>query len=122
MPASPEQQVFATHVVDLLAGFGPCEGRRMFGGVGIFHQGLMFALIDDGHLYLKADDDNRDQFEHRDCSLFTYYKQGKPCHLSYYQAPEDFFEDADACRRWAQTAFDAALRAARKKKPKKTAS
>jgi TfoX/Sxy family transcriptional regulator of competence genes len=35
-----EQQDFATHIADLLEPFGYCESRRMFGGYGIFHQGL----------------------------------------------------------------------------------
>ena len=41
----PEQQDFATHIVDLLEPFGYCEARRMFGGFGIFHQGLMFGRL-----------------------------------------------------------------------------
>ena len=44
------EREFATHVVDLLDAFGPCEARRMFGGFGIFREGLMFALIADGQI------------------------------------------------------------------------
>jgi len=111
-----EAREFADHVVDLLADFGPCEARRMFGGFGIFHQGLMFALIADGNLYLKADDLSRAQFEARGCEAFGYSKQGKRYRLSYYTAPEAFFEDGDACREWARSAFDAALRNPAKKR------
>ena len=114
-----EQQEFATHIVDLLEAFGPCEARRMFGGFGIFHQGLMFALIADGELYLKADDDSRDEFVAEGCDMFVYYKQDKPFHLSYYLAPEEFFEDVGARLRWARLAFDAALRNPSKKRKKK---
>ena len=110
-----EQQAFATHIVDLLEGFGPCEAKRMFGGHGIFHQGLMFGLIADGNLYLKADDESRDRFLAEGSEAFTYYKQDKPFQLSYYLAPDDFFEDPDATLRWARLAFDCALRAPRKK-------
>lgn len=105
-----EAREFATHVVDLLDPFGRCEARRMFGGFGIFHQGLMFALIADGNLYLKADDRNRERFEAQDCENFSYYKQDRRYQLSYYTAPEAFFEDPAACLDWAQSAFDAALR------------
>jgi len=111
-----EAQDLATHVVDLLEGFGPCEARRMFGGYGIFHQGLMFALIADGNLYLKADDDNRASFEAENCERFSYYQQGREYRLSYYTAPENFFEDPAACRQWARSAFDAALRNPPKKR------
>ncbi len=30
---------------DLLQDFGPVSIRRMFGGKGIYHQGLIFALV-----------------------------------------------------------------------------
>ncbi len=106
---------FASHVVDLLRTFGSCEARRMFGGYGIFHDGLMLALIADGDLYLKADDETRERFEAESCQPFVYYRQDKPCQLSYYHAPEAFFEDQAARLRWARLAFDAALRVPRQK-------
>jgi DNA transformation protein len=111
-----EARELATHVVDLLDGFGRCEARRMFGGYGVFHQGLMFALIADGNLYLKADDDNRSLFEAEGCERFSYHRQDHEYRLSYYTAPEDFFENSAACRQWARSAFDAALRNPPKKR------
>ena len=111
-----EQQEFATHIVDLLDPFGPCEARRMFGGFGIFHQGLMFALIADANLYLKADAQTRELFEDEGCEAFSYYKKDKEYRLSYYLAPDEFFEDDVATLRWARLAFDAALRTPRKPK------
>ena len=113
-----EQQEYANHIVDLLALFGPCEARRMFGGFGIFHQGLMFGLIADSSLYLKADDESRKLFEDEGCEAFTYYKKDKPYQLSYYLAPDDFFEEVDTTLHWARLAFDAALRSPRKSKKK----
>lgn len=114
-----EARDFATHIVDLLESFGPCEARRMFGGFGIFHQGLMFALIADGILYLKADAESRDRFSAEGCTAFSYYNKGKEYQMSYFLAPDAFFEDQVACLDWARLAFDAALRnPARKKKRK----
>jgi len=111
-----DTQEFASHIVDLLHPFGSCEAKRMFGGFGIFHQGLMFGLIADGSLYLKADEESKALFEAEDCKPFTYYKKDKAFNLSYYLAPEEFFEEPEDCLRWAQTAFDAALRNPKKKK------
>ena len=115
-----EAQDFATHIVDLLDSFGPCEARRMFGGFGIFHQGLMFGLIADGSLYLKADAETKDLFTAEGAEAFSYYKQEKEYRLSYYLAPEQFFEDQDACLYWARLAFDAALRNPNKSKKRKS--
>ena len=114
-----EQQEFATHITDLLVPFGPCESKRMFGGFGIFHQGLMIALIADGSLYLKADDQTRSAFEAEGSEPFTYLKKEKEFRLSYYLAPEEFFVENQASLRWAQLAYDAALRTPRKKKANK---
>ena len=114
-----EAQQFVTHVVDLLDCFGPCDARPMFGGFGIFHQGLMFGLIANGSLYLKADDEARALFEAERSEAFTYCKKNKSCQMSYYLAPEAFFEDAAACLYWAHTAFDAALRNPRRSNNKK---
>ncbi len=114
----PAAQELAVHIVDLLDPFGPCEARRMFGGFGIFHQGLMFGLIADGSLYLKADAETLDLFTAEGAVAFSYYKKEKEYRLSYYLAPDAFFEDRDACLRWAGLAFDAALRNPNKKKNK----
>lgn len=33
----------------------PVTSRKMFGGVGIYHDGAFFAVIDDDRLYFKSD-------------------------------------------------------------------
>ena len=111
-----DQREFANHILDLLDSFGPVEAKRMFGGFGIFHQGLMIGLISDGSLYLKADTQSKSHFEDEGLTRFSYFKQDKECFLSYYQAPERFFEDCDECVRWANLAYEAAMRATKKKK------
>ena len=47
---------FATHLQDAFRRFGPVDVRRMFGGLGVYREGLMFALVVDEVLYLKADE------------------------------------------------------------------
>jgi DNA transformation protein len=111
-----DQWEFANHIVELLEPFGPVEAKSMFGGLGIFHQGLMIALVADGSLYLKADTQSKSLFEDEGLTRFSYFKKDKECFLSYYLAPEPFFEESDECLRWASIACDAALRAASKKK------
>ena len=116
---NPDKE-FASHVIDLLDSFGPCEARRMFGGYGIFHQGRMFGLIADGCLYLKADAQSRALFVDQGSHPFTYRKKDRELELSYYLAAEAFFEDSEETLRWAGIAFDAALRNPTKKRKRKT--
>jgi DNA transformation protein len=111
---------YATHIVDLLHAFGDCEASRMFGGFGIFHQSLMFGLIADGNLYLKADAESRECFVAEGSSTFSYFKKDKEYHISYYLVADEFFEDDAACLRWARLAFDAALRNPTKPKKQKS--
>lgn len=99
------------YLQELLRDFGPIQAKRMFGGYGIYHQGLMFALIADDTLYLKADDQNRGAFEQLDLPAFRYAKQGKEVTMSYYQAPADMLEEPEQAMYWAHLAYAAALRA-----------
>ena len=46
---------FTAHCLELLAPHGAARARRMFGGVGIYLDGLFIALIADERLYLKVD-------------------------------------------------------------------
>ena len=101
------------HLVDQLAPLGGVSARRMFGGHGIFRDGLMFALVAGDCLYFKVDDDNRAEFEARGLEPFRYAKKGKLVALSYHQAPEEAMDDGEELCRWARPAFAAALRAHR---------
>jgi len=112
-----EAQEYATHIADLLESFGPCESRRMFGGCGIFHPGLMFGLIADGSLYPEADKVSRPLFSAEGFTGFSYIKKDRELQLSCLLAPEELFDDQSACLNGARLAFEAALRnPARKKK------
>lgn len=101
---------FVAHLTEVFAAFGRISSRRMFGGHGIYHDGLMLGLVVNEQLYLKADAVSRQQFTDLGLLPFTYQRQGKSTQLSYYLAPEDIFDDSDAARYWAALAFDAALR------------
>lgn len=116
MAIDEDKKQFAAFVVDLMQVVGPVYSKRMFGGHGIFLDGLMFGLIADNTLYLKVDDETRSTYEEHGLQAFTYQKQGTSASLSYYEAPEDSLEDLDVMRNWAAPAFEVALRAASRKK------
>lgn len=81
----------------------------MFGGHGIYHDGLMFALVADDSLYLKADETSKQEFINKQLPAFEYDKKDKTVTLSYYLAPEEIYEDSDEADYWARLAFQAAL-------------
>ena len=82
----------------------------MFAGYGIFRDGVMFGLVYDGTLYLKADAENVSDFQRQGLRQFEYARQGKLIGLSYYQAPETVLEDPHEAAQWARRSFEAAMR------------
>lgn len=107
---------YPEHVLDLLVQAGPpfdtgTRLRRMFGGHGVFCDGVMFALIADDLLFLKVDDATRPDFLAAGCTPFIYEKAGKPVAMSYVSVPEDAHENVEALRPWALLALAAANRA-----------
>ena len=109
MPLSQEEREFKNYVVDLMQSIGPVSARAMFGGYGIFLDGLMFALIADSVLYFKVDKKTEEEFKAKGLEPFTYSKKGKSFKMSYCEAPEDALEDIEEMKYWAQKAYDTAL-------------
>jgi DNA transformation protein len=108
---------FAEHVAELLSAVGSVVPRRMFGGYGLYCDAVMFALIADDVLYLKADDGNRAEFERAGCRPFEHGAAAKRVVMSYYRAPDEVLESRDLATPWARAAFAAALRARASKRP-----
>ena len=97
---------------DLFSPFGEVTIKRMFGGLGVFHQGLSFAAVMDGILRLKADAETIPEFEAEGMGPFHYTRQnGTTTSMAYYQVPEHLLDDPDEFRSWAEKAFEAAVRA-----------
>jgi DNA transformation protein len=82
----------------------------MFGGYGVYREGVMFALLAGETLYLKADAENVSRFRDHGLTQFEYLRNGKATKLSYYAAPEIVMEDCTEAARWARLSFEAALR------------
>lgn len=106
---------FVEYLKEVLEPFGEIRARKMFGGHGIYRDDLMFGLVADDVLYLKADEQSADLFRRDGLAQFEYVKNGKPMHMSYYMAPESIFDDPDEATHWATVAFDAALRSKNRK-------
>lgn len=101
---------------DQLADFGPFDIRRMFGGSGLFRDGIMFALITrDGTLHFRVDDQNRPDYEAAGMPPFTFQhrNQSRPAAMPYYVCPPDVMEDPETFSDWAARAWAAAQRARR---------
>jgi len=91
----------------------PVTGRRMFGGVGIYSEGVFFALIADDSVYLKVDDSNRRDFEGVGAGPFRPFGEAGPT-MQYYELPGELLEEPTALRPWLESALQVARRAGKR--------
>lgn len=107
------------HLRDLFDGLGPIAIRRMFGGKGIYHDGLCFALVVSGDLLLKADETSAPAFSAAGSKQWVYEGRGRVVAMPYWSVPDGALDDPAEMRPWARLAYEAALRAPQKKPRKK---
>jgi len=112
----PPTASYLDYLKDLFSPFGVITIRKMFGGAGIYCDGAIFAITGDEGVWLKVDDVTRAEFEAAGLKPFEVEMNGKTGTMSYYNAPEDIYDDEDALRHWTALALDTAARA---KKPTK---
>jgi DNA transformation protein len=106
MPVSNEYRDF---VLEQLAPAGRVAPRAMFGGVGLYLDGLFFALIDDDTLYFKADDASRKRYEAAGSRPFCPDPARPEQAMGYWQVPAEVLEDPEALAAWAREAVGVAL-------------
>jgi DNA transformation protein len=93
---------------DALREIGAVSVRRIFGGAGVYADGVMFGLIADDTLYLKADAETQGAYEAEGLPRFGYEARGKRIDLPYWRIPERLLDDPDEMASWARTALGVA--------------
>lgn len=106
---------FVDFLKEAFRDLGPVVARRMFGGHGLYHDGVMFALVADDTLYLKADEATVARFVDRGLPAFEYGRGEQVFRMSYHLAPAEVLEDPAEAARWGRLACEAAWRARRRR-------
>ena len=98
---------FHEFVAELFASMGPVSIRRMFGGAGVFRDGLMFALLGDDTVYLKTDAALRADLEAEGSAPFIWTKPstGEEIDMGYVSLPSSAMDDPDEASAWAKRAL-----------------
>lgn len=104
---------------DLFAALGPIRTRAMFGGQGVFREDLMFALVADGEIYLKADVETASLFESAGSQPFSYRGSGRIVRTSYWRLPDAALDDPAKAEAWGRLAVDASSRARSSRRSKR---
>ncbi len=104
MAVTEEQIAF---VQDLFADVGPITTRKMFGGLGIYTDGTIFALLmSSGELRLKGVGPMIDVFKAEGWEQWTYTrKDGAASSMPYWLIPEELLDDPQDASIWARRAL-----------------
>ncbi len=130
-------------VQEALEPIGQVTMRKMMGGATLYLDGndrlsraphgsalsggqggpIIFAILDEGEIWLKADAESDSIWDAEGCEKFSVtFKDGKVDTMNYRRAPQDVYDDPEAMQRWAGLAVEAGARAAAKKRPRKRQS
>jgi DNA transformation protein and related proteins len=111
MPVAPE---FREYVIEQLRRVVPITSRAMFGGVGLYGDGLFFALIDDDSLYFKTSEATRGDYQALGMEPFRPFgPEAAP--MAYHQLPLELLESPELLRPWVEQALSVARGARRKR-------
>jgi DNA transformation protein len=97
-------------IVDQLSIVGSIHCKRMFGGVGLYSDGIFFALIANDVLYLKVNDTNRQDYESAGMDAFRPYPD-KTRIMQYFELPAEILEEQTELLVWAKKSIAVALSA-----------
>ena len=103
---------YLNYVTDQLSEFGEFEIKRMFGGVGLFKEGLMFGMFGGDTFRLKVDSSNQADFEAK--GMKPFYSEKKKKGMPYWEVPIDVLEDKSELADWAAKSYQAALNSKKK--------
>ena len=109
-------QKFLDQVMDKLAPHGPIKSRAMFGGYGIYYKEVIFALIVEGELYFRIDDETKSNYEKYQSKLFTYDGKSKKVIMPYMTLPAAVFKNPQLLKSYIEEAYEASLKSKTRKK------
>jgi DNA transformation protein len=100
-----------TDIEEMFAGLGEVSVKRMFGGQGIYHGGLIVGIVFESEMLLKADEATHGLFEAAGARRWTYEGHAnKTTAMPYWSIPDEAYDDPDQMALWTRRAYEAALR------------
>ena len=107
---------YTKFILELLSPYGSFTARSMFGGYGIYMNGIIVAIIANDELYFKVDSTNQQQYEELDSTPFSYKTKGKKAVMSYWKVPIEILEEEKQLEKWIEQSFEISLKNKQNKK------
>jgi DNA transformation protein len=101
---------FLNFLLDQLSVIEDVTHKKMFGGVGFFKEGKMFAGIFAGTFAMKVNDSNRADYEAKGMGQALADKKAKGKGMPYYEVPVEIIEDQSLLKNWAEKSIAIALK------------
>jgi DNA transformation protein len=101
-----DKQSFKNSVLHQFHELGMVVAKAMFGGYGLYFEGVFFAIIADNRLYIKTTEETRPAYLEHGMSGFEFTPNQKNP-LVYYEVPPVIFNDPSALAEWARIAINA---------------
>jgi DNA transformation protein and related proteins len=102
-----QRQAYLEHVLSCLSQVAQVTYRKLFNGVGLYHQDVQFAIIINDQLYFRVDEYSRPLFEYRAMNAFQPQKINLESH--FFQLPEEILTNPNELKHWLRIAVEAAL-------------
>lgn len=109
---------YIAYIVDQLEHLGMVTVKKMFGGAGLYHDGIIFGVMADDILYFKVDNSNRADYEKVGMNPFKPFED-KPMIMPYYEVPPEVIENKENLASWALKALAVSRCSPSKKRKKK---
>jgi DNA transformation protein len=108
---SEQARQLVNYYVDQLSGWSLITTRPLFGAVALYRNDHVFAMVWQGALYFKVDDESSAVYEAAHSQPLGYVSKGEDQVLkSYWEVPADVTEDYEKLQLWAERAYQAALK------------
>lgn len=115
---------FHDFVCELFAGLGVISVKKMFGGAGVYTEGLMFGLLAEDAIYIKTDTALKAELIQEGSGPFVWTpangpRAGEKVEMGYWRLPDAALDDAELAVAWGRKALNVArAKATSTKKPR----
>ncbi len=95
------------YAMELFAGVGDLNTRKMFGGLGIYKDGTIFAIVmSDETIRLKGQGAMIDKFDQMGMERWTYQREGRAeTAMPYWALTDEYLDDPEAASNLAMEAI-----------------
>ena len=96
---------FKDFVLDQLNDLCGVTCQAMFGGYGLYREGIFFGIVHKGRLYFKTDETSRAGY--LKLGMKPFRPNARQTLKDYYEVPVEIIEDREQLEQWAATASSA---------------